>query len=395
MKVAFAHDHIFYVDENLKFYSSGSLSYRVWERYLKVFREVVVISRFKKIDDTINIKKLSLSSGKNVKFAPVININNLKGILKRQKVKEAIADTLRDCDALIARLPSEIGLLAINVAKQLNIPYAIELAGEPFSALWYHGSFVGKVYAPILSYRVKRTIKDCNFVLYVTKEYLQRKYPTNGYTESCSNVEINAQLVDILHNRIKKIEQNESGKVVLGLIGSLQAAYKGIDTAFQALKYIEEELPNIQLRILGPGNPNKWKTLAKEIGVESKVIFDGVLPAGEAVYQWLDQIDLYIQPSLTEGLPRALIEAMSRGCPAIGSRVGGIPELLQEDCMHNPKNYKELGKLILNSLNQDWMKEQAQRNFHVAKNYYKDVLGRKRTMFWEKFREFCENKQKV
>ncbi|BDG45221.1 hypothetical protein PcaKH35_35660 [Parageobacillus caldoxylosilyticus] len=63
--------------------------------------------------------------------------------------------------------------------------------------------------------------------------------------------------------------------------------------------------------------------------------------------------------------------------------------------MHNPKNYKELGKLILNSLNQDWMKEQAQRNFHVAKNYYKDVLDRKRTMFWEKFREFCENKQKV
>jgi len=129
--------------------------------------------------------------------------------------------------------------------------------------------------------------------------------------------------------------------------------------------------------------------------MENSVIFDGVLPAGEAVYQWLDQIDLYIQPSLTEGLPRALIEAMSRGCPAIGSRVGGIPELLQEDCMHNPKNYKELGKLILNSLNQDWMKEQAQRNFHVAKNYYKDVLGRKRTMFWEKFREFCENKQKV
>jgi glycosyltransferase involved in cell wall biosynthesis len=394
VKIAFAHDHVFYVDENLNFYSSGKLPYKVWERYLKVFREVVVISRFKNIDDALDIRRLNLSSGENVNFVPVSNINSLKGILNRKEVKKVIANTLQGCDALIARLPSEIGLLSISIAKQLNLPYAIELVGDPFNALWYHGKFIGKIYAPILSYRVKKAVKDCNFVLYVTREYLQKKYPTNGYIESCSNVEIDTQFADILHNRIKKIEGNKS-KIVLGLIGSLNSKYKGIDTAIKALSYIEKEIPNVQLRILGNGNQDKWKTLAKELGMENSVIFDGVLPAGEAVYQWLDQIDLYIQPSLTEGLPRALIEAMSRGCPAIGSRVGGIPELLQEDCMHNPKNYKELGKLILNSLNQDWMKEQAQRNFHVAKNYYKDVLGRKRTMFWEKFREFCENKQKV
>jgi glycosyltransferase involved in cell wall biosynthesis len=394
VKIAFAHDHVFYVDENLNFYSSGKLPYKVWERYLKVFRELVVISRFKNIDDAVNIRRLNLSSGENVNFAPVSNINSLKGILNRKEVKKVIANTLQGCDALIARLPSEIGLLSISIAKQLNLPYAIELVGDPFNALWYHGKFIGKMYAPIISYRVKKTVKDCNFVLYVTREYLQKKYPTNGYIESCSNVEIDTQFADILHNRIKKIEANKS-KIVLGLIGSLNSKYKGIDTAIKALSYIEKELPTVQLRILGNGNQDKWKTLAKELGMENRLIFDGVLPAGEAVYQWLDQIDLYIQPSLTEGLPRALIEAMSRGCPAIGSRVGGIPELLQEDCMHDPKNYKELGKLILNSLNQDWMKEQAQRNFHVAKNYYKDVLEQKRTMFWEKFREFCENKQKV
>jgi len=394
VKIAFAHDHVFYVNENLNFYSSGKLPYKVWERYLKIFREVVVISRFKNIDDAVDIRRLNLSSGENVNFVPVSNINSLKGILNRKEVKKIIANTLQGCDALIARLPSEIGLLSISIAKQLNLPYAIELVGDPFNALWYYGKFIGKIYAPIISYRVKKAVKDCNFVLYVTREYLQKKYPTNGYIESCSNVEIDTQSADILHNRIKKIEGNKS-KIVLGLIGSLNSKYKGIDTAIKALSYIEKELPNVQLRILGNGNQDKWKTLAKKLGMENRVIFDGVLPGGQAVYKWLDQVDLYIQPSLTEGLPRALIEAMSRGCPAIGSRVGGIPELLAEDCMHNPKNYKELGNLILNSLNKDWMKEQAQHNFHVAKNYYKDVLDHKRTMFWEKFREFCENKQKV
>jgi glycosyltransferase involved in cell wall biosynthesis len=391
MKIAFAHDHVFYVDEKSNYYSDGQFPYRIWGRYLKVFDEINVISRFKKVDNTVNIMNYNLSSGKNVQFTSIPNINSLKGILNRKEVRKIIIKTLQNCDALIARLPSEIGLLSISVAKQLKLPYAIELVADPFKALWYHGKFIGKLYAPILSYRVKNTVKNCDYVLYVTREYLQKRYPSNGHKESCSNVEIDCQLIEVLHDRIKKIEANKSKKVI-GLIGSLSTKYKGIDSAIKALSYIKKELPDIQLRILGSGDPKKWKALVKELGLEHKVIFDGVLPAGEAVYKWLDQIDLYIQPSLTEGLPRALIEAMSRGCPAIGSKVGGIPELLQEECMHNPKNYKELGKLILNSLNQDWMKEQAQRNFHVAKNYYKDVLDRNRTMFWEKFREFCENK---
>jgi glycosyltransferase involved in cell wall biosynthesis len=390
LRVAFAHDHVFYVDENLNFYSSGKLPYKAWERYLKVFDEVVVISRFKKIDNAVNISNLNLSSGENIKFRPVSNINSLKGMFNRKKAREIITNTLQSCDALIARLPSEIGLLSINVAKELKLPYAIEMVADPFDALWYHEKFIGKLYAPIMSYRVKRTVKDCRFVLYVTREYLQMKYPTNGYNVSCSNVEIDPSSTEVLDTRMRKIEKGKS-QIVIGLIGSL-SKHKGIDTAIKALRYIEKEPFDIKLRILGNGNLEKWKRLAKELGVERKVIFDGVLPSGEAVFKWLDQIDLYIQPSLTEGLPRALIEAMSRGCPAIGSTVAGIPELLEQDCLHAPKNYKELGKLILNALNKDWMKQKAQRNFNFAKKYYKDVLEKKRTEFWKSFREFSSNK---
>ena len=44
-----------------------------------------------------------------------------------------------------------------------------------------------------------------------------------------------------------------------------------------------------------------------------------------------DNIDVFIMPSLQEGLPRSMVEAMSRGCNVIGSRVGGIPELLDDN----------------------------------------------------------------
>ena len=59
---------------------------------------------------------------------------------------------------------------------------------------------------------------------------------------------------------------------------------------------------------------------------------------GKEVMAWLDGIDIYLQPRMAEGLPRSLIGAMSRGCPFVGSRCGGITGLLEEECLIEPGN---------------------------------------------------------
>ena len=55
-----------------------------------------------------------------------------------------------------------------------------------------------------------------------------------------------------------------------------------------------------------------WMQEAKKMNVSNFIQFDGTLPSGQKVYDWLDEVDIYLQPSFQEGLPRALIEAMSR-----------------------------------------------------------------------------------
>ena len=99
-------------------------------------------------------------------------------------------------------------------------------------------------------------------------------------------------------------------------------------------------------------------------------------------------LDLYVQPSLHEGLPRALIEAMSRGLPALASSCGGIPELLPPECLHRPGDDKALAKQLARMVQTPaWRMQQAERNFREARNYYRDRLESQRDAFWGRFAE--------
>jgi len=94
---------------------------------------------------------------------------------------------------------------------------------------------------------------------------------------------------------------------------------------------------------------------------------------------WLDEIDIYLQPSLAEGLPRSLIEALSRGCPIIASRCGGIPELLDDECLIRPGVVSELrDQLTARVDDTQWQLKQARQNWTQARRYTTDVLGPKR-----------------
>jgi len=110
------------------------------------------------------------------------------------------------------------------------------------------------------------------------------------------------------------------------------------------------------------------------------------------VLRWLDDIDIFLMPSLQEGLPRALVEAMSRGCPAIGARTGGIPELLSEECIHKAKDYKMLSKIIIKLIkSKDLMKRLAIENFERSKEYSKNILDNRRRKFWTQFKQYVQN----
>ena len=88
-------------------------------------------------------------------------------------------------------------------------------------------------------------------------------------------------------------------------------------------------------------------------------------------------------PSRAEGLPRALLEAMARGCPCIGSNVGGIPELLAEADLVPPGDPEALAEKILEVAgNPERLKSMGKRNLVKARQFSPELLKEVRRDFF-------------
>lgn len=375
----FVHDHTF-IKNNKEYYTSGSLNNNLFLRYIEWFGEVEVLANERIAVEKDNKLICEQNLVNNVKLRLFNKSHNILNILKRaKKIEESISKQ----DFLVARVPSIYGIMAVRYARKHNIPFLLEVVGCPWDALWNHG-LKGKALAPIMWMATKLVVINTPYTLYVTNVFLQKRYPCRGKTLGCSDVALPSLNQGILEKRIVKINKMDKNKpIILGTTASIDVRYKGQEYVIRAISLLNKEGYNFEYHLAGGGDNKYLKTIAKKYGVIDKVKFLGSLPH-EKVFEYLDNIDVYIQPSKTEGLPRALIEAMSRGCPCIGADVGGIPELLRGELIYNSKSVNKLCT-ILKRLDVNIMLDEADRNFTKSKEYRIQLLSQKRTDFYNEF----------
>lgn len=115
--------------------------------------------------------------------------------------------------------------------------------------------------------------------------------------------------------------------LVIGGMGRLDAA-KGFCYLIEAVARLSSDFPDVVLAIAGTGDLlGELEQLARKLDVSQKVHFLGFQ---ENVGLFLDSLDVFVMASLCEALGYALLEAMAHGVPAIGTRIGGIPEVVAE-----------------------------------------------------------------
>jgi glycosyltransferase involved in cell wall biosynthesis len=148
------------------------------------------------------------------------------------------------------------------------------------------------------------------------------------------------------------------------------------------MKLLRERGVRVTYELVGSGDPARLRALASDLLVGDSVVFLGEKSRDE-VLLWMRGLDLYVQPSRSEGLPRAMIEAMSCALPCIASDVGGIPELIPREYLfhHGELSAFRIAELIA-GLDTEKLNEMSERNFNKSKEYDPDVLDERRNAFF-------------
>jgi len=165
----------------------------------------------------------------------------------------------------------------------------------------------------------------------------------------------------------KELSRKELGlpqdkKVIV--YASRLAKAKGLSFLLAAFKVVLESENNCLLILVGDGHYRQ--PLAREIaemGLHDHVILTGHKPHAE-VAKWMSAGDLVVLPSLTEGSPLPVYEALACGRPMVASRVGGIPEILTSDdygLLVPPANSEALAKALLCGLHKEWNPQQLRK----------------------------------
>lgn len=138
----------------------------------------------------------------------------------------------------------------------------------------------------------------------------------------------------------------ENGEIVLAIIGRL-VPQKGHQYFIQALKDISAK-HKVKGLIIGSGpEEEKLKKYSRDLGLDGGLVFTGLR---KNIPELLGIIDVLVMPSLREGLPITLLEAMSSGVPVVATKVGGVPEVVidgQTGILVEPNNHNELKQAII------------------------------------------------
>lgn len=383
MSVLFVHDHRFVLDREGRVYSTGQYSADIMARYESAFGDVHIAGRSQPITEAL-AGRLNLIQPDTSRFVSIPDLSSLRSLLiKDHEAVARLTRTIKSVDVVVARLPSEIGLMAIDIARQQGKPVIVEVVACVWDGLLSHGSLTALLYAPIAYARMRKAVSRSNRTIYVTKYFLQKRYPNSGRQANISNVQIAPPDPAILDRRLATIAGDKSG-LTFGMIAAMFHNEKRVDIAIKALALAIQSRPDLELKleVVGAGDTSSLRKMAEELGVGDRVKFLGVLPHGEKLFSWIDSVDAYIQTSFQEGLPRALIETMSRATPALASSAGGTAELIRHECLHKPGDAVTLSRQMIAATNAEWREAMAKANFEKSKAYASDILNARRKAFW-------------
>ena len=229
--------------------------------------------------------------------------------------------------------------------KIIKRPYVVQVPST-YSEAWeklkmsssfqfnstYISSFMGSIFLQKLQ---KGVCKNSNKVIAICKNTKDRLIKDYGITEEKitvipAGIDINRFILNNDGKQWRKKLKIDDKKVILCMakLGYL----KGFHYLIEAFKKISDEYKDTMLVIVGSGDKSEEKRLhdlVASLDLKDKVIFTGWVSYSEAPYLHA-AADIFVHPSLWEGTPLVILEAMATGKPVIATDIAGVPDMITD-----------------------------------------------------------------
>lgn len=379
----------------------GVDGYAFWTRYLDAFDAVTVAARTRA---GIVGSSATPVEGPGVRVAALPDYLGPWGFWQmRRRLRGALRHAVARADALCVRAPGALATMASSYVA--GRPVGVEVVGDPLDALAPGAvrSLVRPAARLLLARQLRLLCRDATAVAYVTSGALQRRYPTRGWSTVYSSIDLGEEAFatdEQLRRRLVRTGAPGRGTADdpwrLCFVGSLAQRYKGLDVLLAALARVRSAGLAVELTVVGEGR-HRAELEAQARACDVVAHFVGQQPAGAGVRAVLDACDAFVLPSRSEGLPRALIEAMARGLPSLGTSIGGIPELLDAADLVPPGDAEALAAGIVGLLRRGplAMAHDGRRHREVARGFARTRLEPRRRALYGMLRDACSRRPTV
>lgn len=384
MKFAIVPHGIFMRDgEN---YFGNELYGNLIDRLAPYFEEIIVCAP---VFQQVEVQHRSFLTYKlrssNIKFCELpiskgtIDANIAKTVARYIKHSRIMNKQIKTWDWIHIFLPNHLGIISFILAKIYSKPFSIYVAGDwkevyPYTYRWRVGMnrmflpvylVVNKLIASLIGF----IVKDSKFTL-VHGETLHKRYYDKNMNIHVYRTEpiINLSQQDFYYRK----DTCQDTKIKLLFIGSLIPG-KGLIYLLDAVAQLQREKINVHLDIVGIGEQESdLKTKTKVLNIENIVSYKGYIPNGAQLFEIYRNSDIFVLPTLSEGFPRVLYEAMSQCVPIITTNVGGIPRLMidgENAILVSPKNSMAIALAVKKIASDQILRQHLIENgFKAAKN---------------------------
>jgi len=356
-----------------------------FRHYLSVFNSTTILGKLYVCDRPVG----NIASGPGVKIDGIMIRGGFKllSLFVGALTRAFLFCFLDRKTKIILRIPGVFPQIVGLVLIMFRHAFAVEVVADPAdeydtAALGNHLPYA-KLLKLFMVWSTKQLTAHATATAYVTKNVLQRKYPPGkidrsfGFTSTILRDEAFVKMP-------LSVKRFTTGKIRMVHVGSMQHRLKGQDIVIKALNILIHRQIDASVEFIGDGNSRVClENLAKELGLSNRCKFHGFISSLAEIRRILDKADIFVLPSRREGLPRALLEAMARGLPAVATSIAGIPELLESDWLIRRDCVSSLVEILQHAaMSPKVLAIQSKKNLMKAREYQVENVYPQRLDFY-------------